>query len=659
MNTEEQTNNTAPQPGGRSSRRRRSRGRGRSGGGDTPQREGDFAPRERDNVPRGGRSAPRGGHLQNPKHLSPGDSYIFVSNDRHNKKMFPYLTPKQALRRKIGTTEYRPSVLKKGILRVIPFGGVEQVGLNCMGFEYNGEILIVDMGIQFADQNQHGINGSIPDLSYVKNKKVVGVAITHGHIDHIGAIPYIMPQLGRDVPMYATPMAYELIKFKQGEVGFPLNRLQAYERNKPVQIGKYFIVTPFTVDHSIPDSVGLSIETPVGRFVHTGDWKFDRKPLPYRPSTDYDLLKTFGDRGVRALFSDSTNAHLMGSSISESEVVDSIEEIIRAAKGRIITATFSSIIDRVMIIIAAAEKCGRKVVLLGRGMNNYMDIAIKLGYARPKEGTLISMEQAHKLPDDKIVICCTGAQGERFAALMRITTGESRDTSLKADDTIVFSSSVIPGNERAVQSLFDLIAMQGPRVYQYKESEIHAGGHARREDTLKMISLIRPEIYVPIYGYPHMLYGNARNAYELGYTPDKVPILSNGQIIEFSEEGFELTEQFVPHRLVTVDGNLVGMTKENHLHDRYQMCLNGVIVVSVAKAKGEYLIRTDARGMVDLEDLPKTLAKIEENIRLTLRHDMNKFDGDVNLFKKFVAKKTLDTIFLATGKEPMVLVTVH
>jgi ribonuclease J len=633
MNTENTQNTPGQNTSGRSRRNRRGGAR----------RSGGFS---------------RASHTETPKNLSPGDSYIFVSNDRHNKKMFPYLTPKQALKRKLGITEYKPSALKKGVLRVIPFGGLEQVGLNCIGFEYNGEVLIVDMGIQFADQNQHGINGSVPDLSYLKNKKVVGVAITHGHIDHIGAIPYLMPQLGRDVPMYATPMAYELIKFKQAEIGFPLNRLQIYERNKPVQIGKHFIVTPFTVDHSIPDSAGVSIETPVGRFIHTGDWKFDRKPLPYRPSTDYDLLKAFGDRGVRALFSDSTNAHLMGSSISESEVVDSIEEIIRGAKGRIITATFSSIIDRVMIIIAAAEKCGRKVVLLGRGMNNYMDIAIKLGYARPKEGTLISMEQAHKLPDDKIVICCTGAQGERFAALMRITTGESRDTSLKPDDTIVFSSSVIPGNERSVQNLFDLISMQGPRIYQYKESEIHAGGHARREDTLKMISLIRPEVYVPIYGYPHMLHGNARNAFELGYTPDKVPLLSNGQILEFSEDSYELTEQYVPHRLLTVDGSLVGMTKESHLHDRYQMCLNGVIVVSVAKAKGEYLIRTDARGMVELEDMPKVLHKIEDNIRMTLRSDMEKF-ADVSQFKKFVAKKTLDTIFLATGKEPMVLVTVH
>lgn len=260
-----------------------------------------------------------------------------------------------------------------------------------------------------------------------------------------------MEQLGRATPLYATAMAYELIKLKQADMAATLTKLSEYTRYEPVQIGKYFQITPFVVDHSIPDSVGLVVETPVGRFVHTGDWKFDKNPLPNRPATSYEYLETLGKRGVRALFSDSTNAHLLGSSISESAVIHSIEEIFEKAPGRVITATFSSIIDRVMLIISTAEKYGRKVVLLGRSMNNYIDIAIKLGYVRPQPGTIITMEEAAKMPDDKITICCTGAQGERYAALMRIVTGESRETSLKSDDTIIFSSSVIPGNERAVQ----------------------------------------------------------------------------------------------------------------------------------------------------------------------------------------------------------------
>ncbi len=519
---------------------------------------------------------------QGDEKLLPGASYLFPINKR-NKKSFPFSTPKQAIRKKANVIELRPKPIEKGTLRIIPFGGLEQVGLNCMGFEYGNEIIIIDMGLQFPDQYQHGVSSSVPDLSYVHNKKIVAVLITHGHIDHIGGIPYVMRQLGKHTPLYATPMAYELIKMKQSEIDYQLTNMHEYHRNKSVVLSENFTVTPFTVDHSIPDSVGLCIDTPVGRFIHTGDWKFDKQPLPHRPSTDYALLQNFGDRGVRALLSDSTNAHLFGSSISEYEVVGSIDDIFKEAKARVITATFSSIIDRIILIIATSEKFGRKVVLLGRGMNNYMDIALKLGYARPKPGTLITMAEADKLPDDQVTICCTGAQGERYAALMRIATGESYDTTLKPTDTVVFSSSVIPGNERSVQGLFDIIMAQGPRICQYKESRIHAGGHAQEEDTKKMIELIRPEVYVPIYGFPFMLHGNAKNATELGYKDDHILIGKNGQIFEFTTDSFKLTNMYASHRLVTVDGNMIGYTKEDTLHDRFQLSTGGAMVVSIAK----------------------------------------------------------------------------
>jgi ribonuclease J len=589
--------------------------------------------------------------------LGPGASFVAIPKFRA-KRNFPFVTPAEALRKFSPYPELRPTPLAEGTLRIVPFGGLEQVGLNCIGFEYGNEILIVDMGLQFADQYQHGTHCSIPDLSYIKGKKVVGACITHGHIDHIGAVPYLVKQLGRNVPLFATPMAYELIAMKQAEINAPLTNMKHYERDKMVEISDNFSVMPFTVDHSIPDSVGLLIETPVGRFVHTGDWKFDRNPLPYRPSTNYELLESIGNRGVRALLSDSTNAHLKGSSISESEVIESIEDIFSEAHGRVITATFSSIIDRVMIIIAAAEKFNRKVVLLGRGMNNYMDIAFKLGYARPKPGTIISMEEANRLPDDQVTICCTGAQGERYAALMRIATGESKDTHLKTTDIVVFSSSVIPGNERSVQGLFDLILSQGPRIYQYKESEIHAGGHARQEDTKKMISLIRPEVYVPIYGYPHMLHGNARNAYEMNYPKEKVLIGRNGQIMEFTKDSFKLTDMYASHRLLTIDGYMVGLSKENELHERHQLMSSGVLVVSIAKKPGQFMIQIDSAGFPAMSNFPRLENRIREFIDSTLKHDLSKFP-DANHFRKHVAKKTHDLVFDETGKEPIVLVMVH
>ncbi len=356
--------------------------------------------------------------------------------------------------------------------------------------------------------------------------------------------------------------------------------------------------------------------------------------------------------------SDSTNAHLSGSSISESDVIGSIEEIFKKSENRIITATFSSIIDRVMLIIATAEKFDRKIVLLGRGMNNYMDIAFKLGYAKPKPGTIISMEEANRLPDNKVTICCTGAQGERYAALMRIATGESKDTTLRPSDTVVFSSSVIPGNERNVQGLFDIIMAQGPRIYQYKESEIHAGGHARAEDTKRMISLLRPEVYMPVYGYPHMIYGNAKNAYELGYSKDRVILSKNGQIIEFTKDDFRVTDMFVSHRLITSDGYMVGMTTEREIHDREQLRQNGVVAVSIAKKPGEFLFKLDLAGMPGLKNFPGLEEKIYGFLDQTLRNEIQRFSG-ADDFREYAAKKVQDFIFEEVGKEPIILVLVH
>lgn len=588
--------------------------------------------------------------------LRPGDAFLYEDSFKP-KRSYPFLTPAQALKKYLGEKEERLKPLSKETLRVIPFGGMEQVGLNCMGFEYEDEMIIVDMGIQFPDQYQFGINSSIPDISYCRGKKVVGVCITHGHIDHIGWVYYMMEQLGRGTPLYATPMAYELIKLKQGDMGATLPNIREYTRYEPIQIGKYFQITPFVVDHSIPDSVGLLIETPVGRFVHTGDWKFDKSPLPNRPSTNYEYLETLGKRWVRALFSDSTNAHLLGSSISESAVVHSMEDIFEKATGRVITATFSSIIDRVMLIISTAEKFNRKIVLLGRSMNNYIDIAIKLGYVRPKPGTIITMEDAAKLPDNEVTICCTWAQGERYAALMRIVTGESRDTTLKSDDTIIFSSSVIPGNERAVQGLFDLITQQGPKIHHYKESEIHAWGHAKEEDTKKMITLLQPEYYIPIYGYTHMLRGNTRNAYDLGYTKDKVIVMKNGKILEFTKDIVRETEEYVSKKLMTVDGRMVGYTSERELHDRFQISTQWVLVIGIVKKNAGFAIKYQTVGLPSVDKIPTLEKSLDMSIKDILR-DLSKFK-DAESFVTHVERKACDICLYEIGKEPKVVVVVQ
>lgn len=588
--------------------------------------------------------------------IRPWEQFI-VDETFRAKRSFPFLTPNQALKKHLALPEDRTKTLEKWTLRIIPLGWCEQVGLNSMIFEYEDEILIIDLGLQFPDQYQYWINSSIPDLSYLRGKKVVGACITHGHIDHIGAVFYSMEQIGRNVPIFATPMAYELIKLKQWEYKATLPRLQEYHREKPIQIWQHFQVTPFTVDHSIPDSVWLLIETPVGRFVHTGDWKFDKNPLPHRPSTNYSYLDNIWKRWVRALFSDSTNAHLLWSSISESEVIHSIEVIFEQTKGRIITGTFSSIIDRVMLIITTAEKFWRKVVLLGRSMNNYVDIAVKLGYMKPKSWTIISMEDASKLPDNQVTICCTGAQGERYAALTRIVTGESRDTDLKPWDTVVFSSSVIPGNERAVQWLMDLISQQWATIHHYRESEIHAWWHARAEDTKKMISLIHPEYYFPIYWFPHMLFWNAKNAYALWYPEEKVVIMRNGMVVEFTKNSVHVTNSFISKKLVTVDGRMVGYTTERELHDRYQLAQHGILIVGITKKNTGYLIKYEAVWLPPIDSIPRLENALDATIKNIL-HDIANFK-DVHSFTSHVEKRVTDTVLNEIGKEPKVIVVVQ
>lgn len=310
-----------------------------------------------------------------------------------------------------------------------------------------------------------------------------------------------------------------------------------------------------------------------------------------------------------------------------------------------------------MLIISTSEKYGRKVVLLGRSMNNYIDIAVKLGYVRPKVGTLISMEDAAKLPDDQVTICCTGAQGERYAALMRIVTGESKDTSLKSTDNIIFSSSVIPGNERAVQGLFDLITQQGARIHHYKESEIHAGGHAKEEDTKKMITLLKPEYYIPIYGYPHMLRGNARNAYDLGFDTKHVPILRNGKLLEFTRETMRETDQYIQKKLITVDGRMVGYTTEKELHDRYQIASQGVLVVGISKKSSGFTIKYDTVGLPRIADVPGLERSLDGCVRSILQ-DLSGFK-DADSFSQYVERKVCDVMLHETGKEPKVVVVVQ
>jgi ribonuclease J len=589
--------------------------------------------------------------------LEPRDMQQFLLKPKKSSpKSFPYITPFQAfLKHKPIAKEVYKKKAERGVLRIISFGGQEQVGINCVGFEYNNELMIVDMGVQFPDEHMHGVSLRIPDLLYTKGKKVVGICITHGHIDHIGAIPYGMRMLGTHVPVYCGDMAKELIKVKQEEMGFSLN-LRSFVRQKKERVGQYFFVEPFTVDHSIPDSLGLRIHTPVGIFIHTGDWKFDSDPLLGKKTTDHELLKRFGKEGVRALLSDSTNAHMTGSSLGENLVIEPLEEIFKNAPGRIITGTFSSIVDRLQIIVDTAQKFSRKVCFLGRGMLTYMDIAKKLGYVKIPQGTLISMEEAEKLPPHQVCICCTGAQGERYAALMRIATGESNDTEFVPGDTVILSSSVIPGNERKVQELMDILYEQGVFVHHYRQSTIHTGGHAKEEDIKQMIQEIRPEIFIPIYGHRFMIHSNANIARNLGYHFTKIFTPRNGQIMEFTKTSARLTEFFASHRLLTLDGYMIGATQEKHLAERHQLNQEGIIIINIDIKSSQNKVFIIPYGFPDLSLFTDLKKEIMDTVySIYLQEKKEKQDRDV--INRKIRRSVQSLIWKHLGKEPVIIIT--
>ena len=607
--------------------------------------------------PQGNKQVNRGTRGRRKESLEPRDMHHFVMKSRsNNQKSFPYLTPKQAFEKFIPQPkEVHRKRADKNVLRILPFGGLEQVGLNCIGFEYNNEILIIDMGIQFPDEHMHGVGGRIPDLSYLRGKKVVGIAITHGHIDHIGAVPYLMRELGTHIPFYAPPMAMELIKTKQEEFKMPLENMKGLKKSQVSEIGQHFYIEPFTVDHSIPDSFGIRIHTPVGKFIHTGDWKFDSDPMEESNSTDHEQLKQFGKEGIRALLSDSTNAHMTGSSIAEKLVIEPIEKIFQETSGRIITGTFSSIIDRLQIIVDTARKFNRKVVLLGRGMNIYFDIAKKLGHVNVPQGTIIEMKEAQNLPDNQVCICCTGAQGERYAALMRIATGESKDTEFKPGDTVVLSSSVIPGNERKVQELMDILYEQKVNIHHYRQSTIHSGGHAREEDIKIMIDEIQPEYFVPIYGGRFQIMANAEIAKKMGYKDEKIFIARNGQIMEFTKDSAKLTNYFTSHKMITVDGALIGFTAEREFGERYQMLKGGIIIINITQKRDGPKAHLIGHGFIDFNKFPKLQEEIVEAAIKTYKEGKKNREkrDDIN---RSIRRKAQAIIWSKALKEPVVIV---
>lgn len=568
-----------------------------------------------------------------------------------------YLTTKKVVRKSVRAAS-KPS--SRDALRYVPLGGFEEIGRNMMFFEYEDEILIIDAGIQFPEEETPGIDYIIPNTSYLESKKdkIKGLIITHGHYDHIGAIPYILDKLGNPT-IYTTRLTKEIIMKRQED--FPLSPKPVFEivaGGETRQLSKNFAVTFFDVIHNIPDGFGMILRTPVGNIVHPGEFKFDydEDGKPKR----LDIWEQVGKEGIHTLMLDSTGAEVPGYALSERIVEKELEKLFRAAKGRIIVGSFASLIDRLAEIIKIAEKIGRRVAISGFSMKGNLEIAQRLGYVKFEKGTVIQLDEIHKYRDDKVLLLCSGAQGESNASLMRIANGEHKQIKIKPGDSIVLSSSVVPGNERSVQNLKDNFARQGALVYHHKMLDIHSSGHAPQEELKTVIKLVKPKFFIPIHGYYFMRWRNAQLAQEaLKMKPENSILLDNGVVALIKKDSIEITDEQLPAFYVMVDGLGVGDVGEVVLRDRRTLAQEGMIVIitTLSKQSGRVLKNPDiiSRGFIYLKENQELLDEVRRKIRNILGRSPKGQSIDADYAKTLIRDQIGQFLYNKTQRRPMVL----
>jgi len=527
-------------------------------------------------------------------------------------------------------------------------------------FEYDRDIVIVDMGLQFPEEDMPGIDYVIPNISYLKGKEnyIRGVIVTHGHFDHIGGIPHIMHKIGN--PTIFTARLTQAIIEKRQEDYKEQGKLNIYTVDPDkdnLQLGS-FKVEFFRVNHNIPDGFGVVIHSPVGSVMHTGDFKFDPSPVGEKP-TDIEKIKKFGQRGIKLLMSDSTGSETEGDSISEQSIMETLDQIIQGNKNRIIIATFSSLLSRIQQIIMLAEKCGRKVVIQGYSMKSNVEIAVKLGYLKAQKGTLISPKEMKDLPKEKVIIACTGAQGEDRAVLMRIANKEHREIKLIKNDTVIFSSSVVPGNERTVQRLKDNLTRQGAELFHYKMMDVHTGGHALRDDLKRMIQMTNPKYFVPIHGNHYMLKIHGDLAADVGIPRENILLPDNGHIMEFTETTGAITKRKVPANHVMVDGLGIHDSSNVVIRDRQMLAKDGmfVVIATIDGKTGKLVGNPDliSRGFIYMKESKGLVEQARKKVRKIV--ESKKVDSSVNYayLKNKIRDDVGQFLYSKTERRPMVL----
>ncbi len=547
-------------------------------------------------------------------------------------------------------------------LTIIPLGGLGEVGRNMMLLETKEGILILDMGFRLPEEDMPGIDYIIPNVEYLKDKKekILGVVFTHGHYDHIGAIPYLLEKIWKpDLKFFASPLTRAMILKRQEDFpDQPKLKIVEVKDGQKIKIGP-FEIEFVKLNHNIPDNFGLFIKTPIGNIFHTSDFKFDKNPVFDLP-TNFERLKEISKRKILLLMSDSTDAEEEGHSLSEKEIFENLEKIIKEAKGRVIAATFASLINRIQQIITISEKYNRKVLVEGYSMKMNVEVARAMGYIRAKKGTFISKKDLEKYPDSQVTILCTGAQGEAEAVLMRMANKEHKYLKLKPGDTVIFSSSVIPGNERTVQIMKDEILRQGAKIFHYKMMDIHAGGHAKKEELKKMIKIMKPRFFMPIHGQYSMLVAHAELAEEMGIGKERIILVENGDKVFLGKKKFLIEKKKVPANYVMVDGLGIGDVGEVVLRDRKMLAKDGmfVIVVVVDRQTGRVTKSPDiiSRGFVYLRESKELLREVRKKVVGIVNSAIGR-GGAVNwvFVKDEIKNKIGQFLFEKTQRRPMVL----
>lgn len=545
---------------------------------------------------------------------------------------------------------------KKNKLKIIPLGGLGEIGKNITLHEYKDSILIVDCGMTFPEDEMLGIDIVIPDISYlIKNKdKIKGLVLTHGHEDHIGAIPYVLKKI--DMPIYGTKLTLGLLSNKLKEHNLTNVDLNVVNYGDKVKLG-YFEVEFIPTVHSIPDSAALAITSPIGTVIQTGDFKIDFTPIE-GAKMDLGRLSELGNKGVLALLSDSTNVVRPGYSMSERMVGETFKDLFHKAEGRILVATFASNVYRVQQIIEAAELNNRKVVLSGRSMVNTTTVASELGYLRFKEGTIIDIKDMNKYRKDEIVIAMTGSQGEPMSALTRIASNEHRQIELYNDDLVILSASPIPGNEKAVSKIINKLIEKGTNVVYESWSDIHVSGHANQEELKLMHSLVKPKYFVPVHGEIKHLKMHAELSREMGTPQENIFILENGQTLEFTKDDASLG-MMVPSGQILVDGLGVGDVGNIVLRDRKHLSEDGLIVVVVTMNKATGLVAAGpdivSRGFVYVRESEDLMVEARKVVKDTLNKCEEKKITDWSTIKSNVRDDLRSFLYSTIKRNPMIL----